>query len=225
MTIYKENMKGTKNKEIYIAGSISRPCEQRWHSEISEKLIGMGYTTYAPAENKSINDKTNKPQPLDIYEGDVSKLKSCDILLVELHGGKQDGTIWECGWACGWNERNREMEALLQMVDTMFSVTQKMTEDKGINVSQSVKDLSQSVSGEQDPHYDPIIESKKFFKEQSKKDKVIFFYTSNTRLLNNAIYDGIPSESLNHLVLGGFVKFGRNLGSPDEMLKFMEEYK
>lgn len=166
-------------KEIYIAGSISRPCEQMWHSDISRKLIDMGYSTYAPAENKSINDKSNNPTPLDIYNGDVEKLLSCDILLVELHGGKQDGTIWECGWACGWNERNEEINKLFE--------------------------------GEFSP-FVPL------------KNKVIFFYTSNTRLLNNAMWEGIPSESLNHLVLGGFMKFGRYLGSPDEMLKFLEGY-
>lgn len=176
-------------KEIYIAGSISRPCEQMWHSDISKKLIDMGYSTYAPAENKTINDKTNNPTPLDIYNGDVEKLLSCDILLVELHGGKQDGTIWECGWACGWNERNLEIEECI-------SKLQKILPEE-------------------------------FFyhlEKQKRKNKVIFFYTSNTRLLNNAMWEGIPSESLNHLVLGGFMKFGRYLGSPDEMLKFMEGY-
>lgn len=176
-------------KEIYIAGSISRPCEKKWHSEISQKLIDMGYSTYAPGDNESINDKTNNPTPLDIYNGDVSKLKSCDILLVELHGGKQDGTIWECGWACGWNERN---EVLNGIIDNMS----RIIPEEFVGTINSLKE----------------------------KVKVIFFYTSNTRLLNNAIWEGIPSESLNHLVLGGFVKFGRYLDSPEEMLKFMENY-
>lgn len=157
-----------KNLEVYIAGSISRPCEQAWHSQISQKLIEMGYTTYAPAENKKINDKNNKPTPEDIYDGDVSKLDSCDVVLVELHGGKQDGTIWECGFTSGYNH---------------------LVTSNALNL--------------------PL--------------KKLFFYTSNTRLLNNMEWNGIPSESLNHLVLGGFVKWGQFLGNPDEMLVYMEK--
>lgn len=164
-----------KNLEVYIAGSISRRCEKEWHSAVSKALIDMGYQTYAPAENTSINDKTNNPTPRSIYDGDVAKLKSCDILLCELHGGKQDGTIWECGMISGWNE-------LAKM----------------INDHENVK------------HRDIFVP----FKE-------MYFYTSNSRLLNNMNWRGIPSESLNHLVIGGFDVWGDFLGSPEDMIKAM----
>jgi len=154
------------SKEVYLAGSISRLCEQQWHSKISNELIGMGFTTYAPAENKSINDKTNAPRPVDIYDGDVAKLFSCDILLAELHGGQENGTIWECGWVSCYNA---------------------MIERFGLDIPK----------------------------------KEMYFYTSNTRILNNMEWKGIPSASMNHLVLGGFEKWGDFLGSTEEMMAFM----
>src|SRR5699024_9867329 len=55
-------------------------------------------------ENDSINDKTNNPAPIDIYNGDVSEILSSDIFVVNLSGGHQDGTISEIGLVSGVNE-------------------------------------------------------------------------------------------------------------------------
>src|SRR5699024_4447757 len=42
--------------------------------------------------------------PIDIYNGDVSEILSCDIFVVNLTGGLQDGTISEVGVVAGINE-------------------------------------------------------------------------------------------------------------------------
>src|SRR5699024_9554479 len=59
---------------------------------------------YAAAENDAINDKSNDPTPLDIYKGDIEKIKECDIFVVCITGGNEDGTLSEIGMVAGWNE-------------------------------------------------------------------------------------------------------------------------
>src|SRR5699024_9879277 len=58
-----------------------------------------------------INDKSNDPTPIDIYNGDVSEIMSSDIFVVNLSGGHQDGTISEIGVVAGLNEVREEIDA------------------------------------------------------------------------------------------------------------------
>lgn len=92
------------SKKIYLAHPISNDYEAQASIETASKLRALGYEVYAAAENKSINDKTNNPTPVDIYRADVSKIVECDVFVVNITGGYQDGTISEIGVVCGLNE-------------------------------------------------------------------------------------------------------------------------
>lgn len=100
----------TNNKpKIYLAHSISTKGEYEDSKRVANELRALGFEVYAAAENNAINDKTNDPTPVDIYEADVSEIMSCDIFVVNLSGGHQDGTISEVGIVAGYNERMRIM--------------------------------------------------------------------------------------------------------------------
>ncbi len=90
--------------KIYLAHSISTTGEFDDSIRVANEIRALGYEVYAAAENSAINDKTNDPTALDIYEGDVSEIMSCDIFVVNLSGGHQDGTISEVGVVAGMNE-------------------------------------------------------------------------------------------------------------------------
>lgn len=90
--------------KVYLASSISQSYEIDYTAHIAEVLQEMGFEVYAAALNTSINDKSKDPTPLDIYEGDVEQLLNSDILLVNLTGSQQDGTISEVGFVAGINE-------------------------------------------------------------------------------------------------------------------------
>ena len=62
------------------------------------------YDVYAPALNKAINDKSNNPTPAMIYEQDVDKLLSSDIVVINYTGGDADGTVLELGMLAGMYE-------------------------------------------------------------------------------------------------------------------------
>src|SRR5699024_2669802 len=90
--------------KVYLAHAISRKGEYDDSKRVAERIRSLGYDVYAAAENDSINDKTNNPARIDIYNGDVSEILSSDIFVVNLSGGHQDGTISEIGLVSGVND-------------------------------------------------------------------------------------------------------------------------
>src|SRR5690625_2405829 len=94
--------------KVYLAHSISTRGEFEDSKRVANEIRALGFDVYAAAENASINDKSNEPTPLDIYEGDVSEILSADIFVVNISGGLQDGTISEVGLVAGLNESNEE---------------------------------------------------------------------------------------------------------------------
>src|SRR5699024_2244496 len=90
--------------KVYLAHPISTTGEFNDSKRVAERIRALGYEVYVASDNDAINDKTNEPTPLDIYEGDVSEIKDCDIFVVNVSGGHQDGTISETGVVAGLNE-------------------------------------------------------------------------------------------------------------------------
>src|SRR5699024_4396060 len=68
--------------KVYLAHAISTRGEYDDSKRVANEIRSLGYEVYAAAENDSINDKTNNPTPIDIYNGDVSEILSSDIIVV-----------------------------------------------------------------------------------------------------------------------------------------------
>lgn len=92
-------------KKVYLAGGISDTDRKLGQAITAAKIRDMGFEVYAAAENNEINDKSNDPTPLDIYNGDINRVKESDIFVVRISGGNEDGTLSEIGMVAGWNER------------------------------------------------------------------------------------------------------------------------
>ncbi|EKU50334.1 nucleoside 2-deoxyribosyltransferase [Staphylococcus massiliensis] len=91
-------------KKIYLAHPISTTADFNDSIRVANELRNLGYQVYAAVENNSINDKSNNPTPIDIYNGDVGEILKSNIFVVNLTGGQQDGTISEIGLVAGLNE-------------------------------------------------------------------------------------------------------------------------
>lgn len=89
--------------KIYLAHPISTKGEFTDSIRVANRLRDLGYEVYAAAENKSINDKSNQPTPMDIYDADMSQLLTSDIVVINVTGGQADGTITEIGAVAGFN--------------------------------------------------------------------------------------------------------------------------
>lgn len=90
-------------KKVYLAHPISTTGEFNDSKRVAQRIRELGYEVYAPAENDKINDKSNNPTPRDIFEGDIYRLEESDIMVVNLTGSLQDGTISEVGFVAGHN--------------------------------------------------------------------------------------------------------------------------
>lgn len=98
---------------IYLAHPISNEYEAEASIKMANELRNLGFAVYAAAENKVINDKTSNepPTPEMIYEHDMDAIINSDIMVVNLTGGHQDGTIVEIGFLAGLNTmRERDNE-------------------------------------------------------------------------------------------------------------------
>ena len=91
-------------KKVYLAGGISDTDRKLGQTITAAKIRDIGFEVYAAAENNSINDKSNDPTPIDIYNADIDRVKECDIFVVRISGGNEDGTLSEIGMVAGWNE-------------------------------------------------------------------------------------------------------------------------
>lgn len=90
--------------KVYYASSCSQIEDKLFSEQVNKDISDMGFDIYTPATNDSINDKRNNPTPEMIYDADMERLKHCNILLVNINGGHQDGTIFEVGSICYGNE-------------------------------------------------------------------------------------------------------------------------
>lgn len=95
--------------KVYLAHAISTKGEFDDSKRMANAIRDLGYEVYAAAENDLINDKTNEPTPIDIYNGDVSEIMMSDIFVVNISGGHQDGTISEIGVVAGINEMGSDI--------------------------------------------------------------------------------------------------------------------
>lgn len=92
--------------KVYYASSCSQIEDKEFSIKVNKEVASLGFEVYTPATNDSINDKRNNPTPRMIYDADMDRLQECDILLVNINGGHQDGTIFEIGAICLRNEYN-----------------------------------------------------------------------------------------------------------------------
>lgn len=95
-------------KKVYLAHPISTKGEFTDSIRVANRIRELGYEVYAAAENAAINDKSNDPTPMDIYDADVTELLSADIIVVNLTGGNMDGTVFELGGFAVSNHRVKE---------------------------------------------------------------------------------------------------------------------
>lgn len=110
-------------KRVYLASGISDKARKEYQKEVAQKIRDLGYEVYAAAENNAINDKSNDPTPVDIYDGDIEEIKKSDIFVVCISGGNEDGTLSEIGMVAGWNEALTKLEGTVEPIEIIAYTT------------------------------------------------------------------------------------------------------
>jgi len=85
--------------KIFLAAPLFSEAERDFNSRIAKRLRQNGFEVWLAQEAPFIHTGTRKEKKI-IYEGDVSALKTCEVVVAVLDGVEVDaGVAYEMGYA------------------------------------------------------------------------------------------------------------------------------
>ena len=93
-------MNDIKNMKVYFASPWFNPDQAEREERVKRRLRELGFNVWSPKENSSLSPITDPVIREKIFSANVEHIKSCDIIFA-ITDGKDMGTIWEAGFACG----------------------------------------------------------------------------------------------------------------------------
>ena len=93
-------MNDIKNMKVYFASPWFNPDQAEREERVKGRLRELGFNVWSPKENSSLSPITDPVIREKIFSANVEHIKSCDIIFA-ITDGKDMGTIWEAGFACG----------------------------------------------------------------------------------------------------------------------------
>lgn len=102
-------------EKIYLASPWFNDEQAEREERIKNKLRKIGFNVYSPRENGVLKPSATKEDRIKIFNDNIKNIVNCDILFA-ITDGKDIGTIWEAGFACGFNfasyERTNKMKII-----------------------------------------------------------------------------------------------------------------
>ena len=96
-----------KQSKVYLASPFFNEEQLEREERIKNKLRQLGYEVYAPLEHGKLEPNATEEDRNKIFEDNVANIMDADIVFA-ITDGKDIGTIWEAGFACGMNTTERE---------------------------------------------------------------------------------------------------------------------
>lgn len=232
--------KQNKPMTVYLAHGISDKANFHDSLRIAEEIENIKTTNglqkfkvYAPAGNKKINDKSNNPTPIDIYDEDMKRLDSHDVVVANYTGVNSIGTLLEISTLGAYYQKVR------QIITDANKLEVELTKD--LFTSQKYMDDEYESAYEQG--YNKGIEDFviKFINQQMLKLPKVYVYTSNARTIQPQLYNPrlqeqydpekhgknlfgfIASGSENHMVVGMIVRHLEWCETEEEVMEKLKE--
>ena len=95
-----------ENNRIYFASPWFTPEQEEREERLKAKLRSLGFEVHSPKEEAVCGAISDQETREKIFMGNIWAINSCDIVFV-VTDGKDMGTIWEAGYAYGYNERQK----------------------------------------------------------------------------------------------------------------------
>lgn len=89
-------------KKIYFASPWFTPEQEEREERLKAKLRSLGFDVWSPKENAICGTFSDKETRSKIFNGNVDNIADADIVFA-VTDGKDMGTIWEAGYAYGFN--------------------------------------------------------------------------------------------------------------------------
>lgn len=93
-----------EKEKIYFASPWFTPEQEEREERLKAKLRELGFEVHSPKEEAVCGALSDKETRQRIFNGNIFAIQDADIVFA-VTDGKDMGTIWEAGYAYGWNER------------------------------------------------------------------------------------------------------------------------
>ena len=90
-------------KKIYFASPWFTPEQEEREERLKAKLRSLGFDVWSPKEQAVCGTFSDKETRNKIFNGNCDAISQSDIVFA-ITDGKDMGTIWEAGYAYGFNE-------------------------------------------------------------------------------------------------------------------------
>lgn len=95
-------MKNIKDMKVYLASPWFNPDQAEREDRVKNKLRELGFNIWSPKENCVCSPISDEAMRTKVFGDNCRNIDDCDILFA-ITDGKDMGTIWEAGYACGVN--------------------------------------------------------------------------------------------------------------------------
>lgn len=230
--------KQNKPMTLYLAHPVADKANFHDSLRIANEIESISNTdgsqkfkVYAPAGNKKINDKSNNPTPIDIYDEDMERLDTHDVVVANYTGVNSLGTLLEISTLGAYYQKVKQIveDAKLLSENMIFGI-------HGLNETTDNilehRENNAYIQGIQD-----FVEL--FIKLQMNRLPKVFVYTSNARTIQPQLYNPrlqeqydpkkhgnnlfgfIASGSENHMIIGMIVRHLTWCETEEEVLKHL----
>lgn len=97
--------------KIYFASPWFNKEQAEREERVKTKLRQLGFEVWSPKENCVCPPNATKEQRQKVFTDNVKGIKSSDVIFA-ITDGKDMGTIWEAGFACGYNSNVSEKDKI-----------------------------------------------------------------------------------------------------------------
>lgn len=115
-------MNDIKNMKVYFASPWFNPDQAEREERVKGRLRELGFDVWSPKENSSLSPITDPVIREKIFSANVEHIKSCDIIFA-ITDGKDMGTIWEAGFANGYNAGMEDPETFKPIIIVYYCET------------------------------------------------------------------------------------------------------
>lgn len=95
-------MNDIKNLKVYFASPWFNPEQAEREERVKGKLRSLGFNVFSPKDNCNLSPISDEEIRKEVFDANVYNIVTCDIVFA-ITDGKDMGTIWEAGFACGLN--------------------------------------------------------------------------------------------------------------------------
>lgn len=97
-----------KGMKVYFASPWFNPEQAEREDRVKNRLRELGFNVWSPKDNCVCSPIADKAMREKVFSDNVKNIKDCEIIFA-ITDGKDMGTIWEAGFANGYNEHLKDV--------------------------------------------------------------------------------------------------------------------